>query len=224
MIKLFVTGTDTEVGKTRISLGLMRALKNEGSSVVGMKPLASGCRRGSAGLRNEDAELIRDECTAELPYELLNPYAFEEPVAPHAAAEKGGVTINISRIKSAYESVSGFADNVIVEGAGGWRVPLSMSTSLSDLVAELNIPVVLVVGMRLGCINHALLTAESILNDNRTLAGWVANQLVKDYPYQESSMQVLTSKIPAPLLGRVPYLEQLDVQYISRLLDLSPLK
>jgi dethiobiotin synthetase len=201
----------------------MRALKNAGSSVVGMKPLASGCRRTNEGLRNEDAELIRAECTTEVAYELLNPYAFEEAVAPHAAAEKAGVSINIGRIESAFSSLSDLADHIIVEGAGGWRVPLSLDSSLSDLVAELNIPVILVVGMRLGCINHALLTAESILQDNRVLCGWVANQVVEDYPFQESSMRVLSSKIEAPLLGRVPYDEKLDVQSISQFLDLSSL-
>ncbi|NKB36306.1 MAG: dethiobiotin synthase [Gammaproteobacteria bacterium] len=224
MASFFVTGTDTEVGKTRVSLGLMRALRNQGSSVIGMKPIASGCHRTSAGLRNEDAELIRGEGTSEIPYELLNPFAFEEAVAPHAAAEKAGVSIDIDRIRSAYKSLYGLAEHIVIEGAGGWRVPLSASSSLSDLVAELNIPVVLVVGLRLGCINHALLTAESILNDNRTLAGWVANQITEDYPFQESSMRVLTSKIAAPLLGEVPYIENLEVQNISRCLDLSLLK
>ena len=184
-----------------------------------MKPVASGCRRTKAGLRNEDAESICQASTPAVSYDLVNPYAFEEPVAPHAAAEKAGVEISIQRIQAAYHQLCKLADVVVVEGVGGWRVPLSRDQGLVDLVKAIDVPVILVVGLKLGCINHALLSCESLVRDNVQLLGWVANQVEADYPFLNSTMQVLRSEIPAPLLGQVPYLNVLDVEEIGQSLQ-----
>ena len=215
----FLTGTDTGIGKTWVTLGLMSALRAKGQKVVGMKPVASGCRQTKAGLRNEDAESICQASTPAVSYDLVNPYAFEEPVAPHAAAEKAGVEISIPQIQAAYHQLCKLADVVVVEGVGGWRVPLSRDQGLVDLVKAIDVPVILVVGLKLGCINHALLSCESLVRDNIQLLGWVANQVEADYPFLNSTMQVLRSEIPAPLLGQVPYLNVLDVEEIGQSLQ-----
>ena len=219
----FITGTDTGIGKTWVTLGLMSAFAAGGTSVVGMKPVASGCRLDSEGLRNEDAEQIRRASQPVPDYKLVNPFAFEEPVAPHAAAEKAGVNISVPRIKTAFAALCQLAEMVVVEGVGGWRVPLSGASSLNDLVHALDIPVVLVVGLKLGCVNHALLTAECLARDKVKLAGWVANQVEAEYPFLDSTMRVLTGGIQAPLLGHVPYMKELEAGKISSFLDTSVL-
>src|SRR5690606_3513788 len=172
----FVTGTDTEIGKTSIAAGLLHAARRCGLSTAAAKPVASGCRRTAAGLRNDDALALLGECSLELGYEAVNPLAFEPAIAPHLAAREAGVPLQAAGLARSVRAVlARGADFSLVEGAGGWRVPLSGGETLADLAVALQLPVILVVGVRLGCISHALLTAEAIARDGLPLAGWVAN-------------------------------------------------
>jgi dethiobiotin synthetase len=203
---LFITGTDTEVGKTEVTLGLMAALQQRGLSVLGMKPVAAGCALTADGLRNEDALRIQAQGSKPLAYSAINPYAFAPPIAPHIAAAQAGVEIQIERIKTAYEGLASQADWVLVEGAGGWRVPLGPGLTLADLPSALALPVVLVVGLRLGCLNHALLSAESIQASGLPLAGWVANRIDPAMSAADENLATLRERLPAPCLGVVPWL------------------
>jgi dethiobiotin synthetase len=173
MSGVFITGTDTDCGKTAISLGLMAALQSRGLHVLGMKPVASGCALEPSGLRNADALRLLEQGSSREHYDWINPYAFGPPIAPHLAAAEAGIEISLTRIVTAYLALEARADWVVVEGVGGWRVPLGPDLSLSDLPSALELPVILVVGLRLGCINHALLTAESIQISDARLIGWI---------------------------------------------------
>jgi dethiobiotin synthetase len=205
MTAFFVTGTDTEVGKTRVSVGLMAALKQQGKTVLGMKPIASGCEQTAEGLRNDDALALMSEASLDIDYDIVNPYAFEPAIAPHIAAEQAGVIVELSKIHQAYALLAPQADVLIVEGAGGWLVPLNKQDTIADLAATLNLPVILVVGIRLGCINHALLSAQVIEQQGRPLVGWVANH-VEDNAQSAQIIETLKANITAPCLGVVPYL------------------
>jgi dethiobiotin synthetase len=202
---LFITGTDTEVGKTRVSLALLHKLLQQGLRVAGMKPVAAGCEETTAGLRNEDALALQAASSIALAYEALNPYAFAPAIAPHLAAKDAGITIEIERILTAYHAIASQVDQVIVEGAGGWRVPLNDHQDMSDLAVALGLPVVLVVDIRLGCINHALLSAQAIATRGLPLAGWVANHAHGPYERSTDNIASLEARIAAPLLGVVPY-------------------
>ena len=212
----FITGTDTGIGKTWSTVALMQAYKDIGMNVAGMKPVASGCEESEGRLKNEDALLIQSRCSAEYPYEIVNPYAFREPVAPHIAAEKVAATIEIKNIVKAYNFLCEQNDIVFVEGVGGWRVPLSGDLSICDMVVALEIPVVLVVGLRLGCINHALLTNQVIHSDNIPLAGWIVNSIDRDYAEPEKTIETLEQHISAPLLGRLPCLTACDTGILGK--------
>lgn len=220
---VFVTGTDTGCGKTEISLALMAALGQGGSRVLGMKPIASGCEPTPEGLRNEDARRLRSRGSREVPYELVNPYAFEPAIAPHIAAARAGVAIEPAVIAAAAEDLANRADFLVVEGVGGWRVPLGPALAVSDLPLALDLPVVLVIGVRLGCINHSLLTVESIEQSGARLVGWVANQLEPDMPARDDNLATLTARIYAPCLGRVPRMAAPDPRQAARYLDLETL-
>jgi dethiobiotin synthetase len=200
-----VTGTDTAVGKTWVSLGLMAALKAQGRVVVGMKPISAGCEATPAGLRNGDATALMAQSSVPLPYELVNPVAFEQPIAPHIAAADAGTRIDLRRIERAYAKLVRSSDICVVEGAGGWLVPLGPRSNLADLAARLELPVIVVVGIRLGCLNHALLTVESIARRGLPLAGWVANVLVDASARPDANVAALEARIRAPLLARVAY-------------------
>ncbi|MES9872964.1 MAG: dethiobiotin synthase [Candidatus Sedimenticola sp. 6PFRAG7] len=215
----FITGTDTECGKTEITLGLMQLLQSKEQRVLGMKPVASGAEQAPAGLRNEDAVRIRRQASLSVSYDLVNPYAFEPPIAPHLAAEQAGVEIDFEKIGLYYRKLSNQADRVIVEGVGGWRVPLNSGQTVTDLAVDLGLPVILVVGLKLGCINHALLTVESIRASGVTLAGWVANVADPLMLEPEGNLDSLKARIDAPLLGFVPRMEQPDAAAIASLLD-----
>ena len=204
---VFVTGTDTECGKTEISLGLMLLLQQRGLSVLGMKPVASGADLTPEGLRNRDALRLQRQASFEIPYDLVNPWAFEAPIAPHLAAEQQGVTMDLEVVRTAWHALAVRADRVVVEGVGGWRVPLGSSLSVSDLPRMLGLPVILVVGLRLGCVNHALLSADSILASGARLAGWVANCVDPAMLALEQNLVSLRAMLPAPCLGLVPHLE-----------------
>lgn len=221
----FVTGTDTEVGKTTIAAGLLRAARQAGLSTAAAKPVASGCVMTDEGLRNEDALALLAECTLALPYEAVNPFAFAPAIAPHLAAREAGVELGAARLAGPVRHMLAMqADFSIVEGAGGWRVPLAGRETLADLAVMLQLPVILVVGIRLGCINHALLTAEAIERDGLRLAGWVANIVEPATSRIEDNLDTLRERLPAPCLGRVPRLPVASAEAVSRELDLSVLR
>ena len=201
---VFVTGTDTEIGKTFCSRLLIAALQQRGLRVAGMKPVASGGEYRQGRLVNEDALQLQQQSGLPLTYELINTYVFEPPIAPHLAASQAGRRIEREPIRQAYTQLQQHSDQVIVEGVGGWRVPLSDSLSVSDLPGLLGLPVVLVVGLRLGCLNHAQLTIESIEQQNIPVVGWIANGIDSDFAAQQGNLQTLKSRLSAPCLGQIP--------------------
>jgi dethiobiotin synthetase len=215
----FVTGTDTEVGKTWITLGLMLALRDQGLTVAGMKPVATGCYQTPAGLRNEDAVKILAHSSQSLPYEWITIYSFEPAIAPHLAAQEQGVEMTVEAILAAHKRLAHWAEFIVVEGIGGWRVLLNNRQGIWELARRLGYPVILVIGLRLGCINHALLTAEAISTDGLDLAGWVANQIDPDYPRLEATLDTLRTRLQAPMLAYIPWLDQEDVQTVASYLS-----
>ena len=206
----FVTGTDTSVGKTFVCQALLRHLRDKGIAAVGFKPVASGCEQTLAGLRSADAMALQQESVGNIAYARINPYALATPVAPHLAAEDQHVQIDLSYIHTCIHAVT--AEFVIVEGVGGWRVPLNAGESVADLAERLALPVILVVGMRLGCLNHALHTAEAIRAQGVPLAGWVANHIDPAFAYAERNVASLENRLGAPLLARLPWDPELSVQ------------
>jgi len=217
----FITGTDTGVGKTVVSLALMHALQAQGKSVAGMKPVSAGCLKTEYGLRNDDALQLQKAATTEIPYEIVNPYAYEPPIAPHIAAHQLGDQISINRIEDCFNVIASQSDLVIVEGAGGWLVPINENETMADVAVRLNLPVVLVVGMRLGCLNHALLTVESIQNHGGKLAGWVANQTDQNMLNSNENMRSLEARIEAPMLGVIPWSNSITSAYTSPHINLK---
>jgi dethiobiotin synthetase len=220
---IFVTGTDTGIGKTLVSSALMRALKGRGIKVAGMKPVASGCEPTPEGLRNADALALIGEQSVPLPYELVNPYAFAPAIAPHIAAAQAGVAIDLERIVAAFEMLQVRSDRVIVEGAGGWHAPISDAAGMQELALAINVPVLLVVGLRLGCLNHALLTARAIELSGLPMCGWIANRIEPKFPYWQENVDTLKERLPAPLLGVVEYQQTLSVDAAARGLDVAAL-
>ena len=216
---VFVTGTDTGVGKTWTVIGLLTALRRRGQRVRGMKPVATGCRPTEQGLRSDDALMIQAHAGEDLPYEWVNPYAFEPPIAPAFAARQAGVRISITRIRAVERRLARAAELTVVEGIGGWRVPLGPRSCVSDLAARLGYPVVLVVGLRLGCINHALLSAEAIKRDGAVLAGWVAMQIDRDYRTLRDTLDTVKAHIQSPQLGFVPWISRLDPEALASHLE-----
>lgn len=198
---VFITGTDTEIGKTWATVRLMSELQNRGLKVNGMKPVASGCEKQGGKLRNDDAIQIQSQSSASFAYDQVNPYAFAPPIAPHFAAAELGVEIQLSTINACYSVVADGAEIILVEGAGGWSVPLGDGLFWCDIVKNLGLQVVLVVGMRLGCINHALLTARAIQADGCSLLAWVANQIDPEYSEFDATVECLRDVLPASFLG-----------------------
>lgn len=221
---LFVTGTDTEVGKTTIAAGLLHAARMAGFSTAAAKPVASGCVRTPEGLRNDDALALLAECTLPLAYEAVNPFAFEPAIAPHLAAREAGIDLSAACLAEPVRNMLALrADFSLVEGAGGWRVPLAGRENLSDLAILLGLPVILVVGVRLGCINHALLSAEAIQRDGLHLAGWVANVVDPATSRLDENLATLSDRLPAPCLGQVPRLPVSSSATVASHLNLQPL-
>ncbi len=216
----FITGTDTEVGKSWCTSGLMTKLRQQGHSVVGMKPVASGCHETLGGLRNEDAQLLQTQSSTAVDYSLLNPYAFRPAIAPHLAAEQAGERIKLGKITERFIQLKGMAEYVVVEGVGGWQVPLNDEETVADLAQALRLPVILVVGLRLGCINHALLSAESIRASGCSLLGWIANSVDPQMRLPQESVTAISQRITAPLLGIIPHLSTLDPELIAERLQL----
>lgn len=217
-MNFFVTGTDTGVGKTLISCALLYAFAAQGKSVAGMKPVAAGC--DADGL-NEDVKQLRTATNILASLGQINPYSFFLPIAPHIAARNAGVNINLSRILESYNELAAQAEVVIVEGAGGFQVPLNDTQDSADLIVALGLPVILVVGMRLGCLNHALLTSRAISDCGLKCAGWVANVLDPDMTALDENIHALLQRIKAPLLGVVKYQVSPDARAIATQLNVN---
>ncbi|MDP3108101.1 dethiobiotin synthase [Hydrogenophaga sp.] len=204
----FVTGTDTGVGKTLVSAALLHTLARHHRRVVGMKPVAAGLIDHHGHWVSEDVQALRAASSVAVPPELDNPVALPDPLSPHLAAQRAGRLITMAELLAAQRALKERADVVVVEGAGGWRVPLNDHETLADLARALGVPVVLVVGLRLGCLNHALLSAEAIRADGLQLAGWVANTVDPDMACIEENIDTLRQRLAAPLLGVVPWQRQ----------------
>ena len=197
----FIAGTDTGIGKTHASCTLLHALRAAGQVACGMKPVASGCMETADGLRNEDALALLAAGSAPLPYARVNPMALRDPLSPHLAAAHEGVTIALPPLRAAFDALCAEHDSVVVEGVGGWRVPLAPGLFASDIARAWQLPVILVVGLRLGCLSHALLTAEAIVADGRPLLGWVGNRIDPSMDAPDENIATLRDLLPAPCLG-----------------------
>lgn len=216
----FVTGTDTGVGKTLVSQALLYRLRQTHAIVAGFKPVASGCRMTAEGLRNDDALALQRASSVDMAYSTVNPYAFAAPVAPHLAAQTAGVTIDCDFIQRSIAAVP--AEHVVVEGVGGWLVPLNEQQTVADLAQMLRLPIVLVVGLRLGCINHALLTADAIRARGLDIVGWVANRIDPEFDLVAATIAALDVRLNAPLLMSIPWyatpprVEELRTCFLAR--------
>ena len=217
----FITGTDTGVGKTFISCALMHAFSGQGIRVVGMKPVAAGCGDDN---HNEDVKQLRAAGNVLASYGQINPYSFHHPIAPHLAASKVGIRIDFARILTSFRELLSQADEVVVEGVGGFKVPLNEKQDTAELAQQFELPVILVVGIRLGCLNHALLTADAIFAYRLKLAGWVANILEPDMPVLRENIATLEQRLGAPLLGVVDYQALPDARVAATQLNIGLLK
>lgn len=215
----FVTGTDTSIGKTTVSCALLRAFAAQGKEVVGMKPIAAGCENGQW----MDVEQLLAASNVNVTSQQINPYAFDPPISPHIAAQQAGAEIDLSVIHQAYLELSKQAEIIIVEGAGGFLVPINQHQTGADLAKILDLPVILVVGMRLGCLNHALLTAQAIRAAGLTLAGWVANCIDPQMLALAQNIATLEQWMDCQLLGVVPFENDMDVQKGTEFLDVARL-
>ncbi len=212
---VFIAGTDTGIGKTTVSATLLAALNADGTRAAGMKPVASGCAATPAGLRNDDALKLLAASAGRPDYATINPYALRDPIAPHLAAADAGIEIRLEPILAGFAALSASADCVVVEGVGGWCVPFSSTLMQSDLVRALKLPVLLVVGMRLGCINHALLSARAIAADGCQLIGWIGNRIDPKMARIEDNLATLRERLPAPCLGVLPHVSAPDVDALT---------
>ena len=211
----FVTGTDTEVGKTVVTCGLLAALAARGKKTIGMKPVACGGEPRAEFIVNDDVERLLAASNVNAPRADVNPYCFAPPIAPHIAARQAGVTIEIDRIERSFHVLARLAEAVVVEGVGGFQVPLGPGVDTVQLAVRLALPVVLVVGMRLGCLNHALLTADAVRRSGLELAGWVANHVDRDMGAAEDNVQALDERIGAPRIGRISFMRNPDPHTVS---------
>jgi dethiobiotin synthetase len=223
--KFFVAGTDTDCGKTFVTCTLLHAAARQGFSTIGMKPVAAGAAQTAEGLRNEDALKLQAAASIALPYDQVNPVCLPEPVSPHLAAAQAGKRLQVQRLTGFCQGVlMKRADLTLIEGAGGWRVPVSEHEFMSDLARALNLPVLLVVGMKLGCLNHALLTAEAIVRDGLTIAGWIATQRDPAMALVQENLQTLQDAMPFSFLGCIPFLEAPDdLDQAAAHVNLAPL-
>jgi dethiobiotin synthetase len=201
---IFIAGTDTGVGKTVIAAALIRALARQGLRVAGMKPVAAGAQMTSAGLRNADALALLHAANVAASYEIMNPYCFAAPIAPHIAARDAGVVIDLKLLRQRFDELAAHADCVVVEGAGGWLTPISDCASMADIAAALALPVVLVVGLRLGCLNHAILTARALQADGASFSGWIGNSIDPAFERATDNIAEL-ARLMQPAAAIVPY-------------------
>ncbi len=216
----FITGTDTGVGKSLIAAALLHLYAEKGNSAVGMKPVAAGASPVDGRLLNEDVVQLMAAGNVDAPPDLINPYVFAPAIAPHIAAQQAHVEISIAAVVRAFEALAAGAEVVVVEGAGGFCVPLTATEDMADLARALDLPVILVVGMRLGCLNHALLTVEAIRARGLLLAGWVANRIDPEMPCFEENLDSLRQRMPAPCLGVVGWQAGIGYQLAARSLRL----
>ena len=224
MPNFFITGTDTNIGKTTVACALLQAANEQGLSTLGIKPIASGCEQTPEGLRNSDALLLQHYSSLKLPYQEVNPVALLEPLSPHLAAKQAGRRLTANQLVGyTRATLTHRPQFCVIEGAGGWRVPISDREMLSSVAKELKIPVILVVGMRLGCLNHALLTAEAIVKDGLRLAGWVANCIDTHMAAFDENIATLKQILPAPCLGVLPYDAELHIEQLANYLNLDAL-
>ena len=219
MLNFFITGTDTEIGKTRFTVSLMAMLKKNGFSVMGMKPFATGATMTKEVLINEDAKLIMQNCSKSVPYDLINPFVCELPAAPTIAANKENVSVDLDQIIKNYNTLKSMADAMVVEGIGGWRVPITNEYYLTEFVKRLNLSVILVVGIRLGCINHAILTAETIRADGQNLHSWTSNHLDRVYSYGEETVKILQKTLNCPHTADFSYCSDFDPEKLAGHID-----
>jgi dethiobiotin synthetase len=203
--RVFIAGTDTGIGKTHASCALLHALRAAGRDAVGMKPVASGCEETPEGLRNEDALALQAAGPADVAYAAINPVSLRAPLSPHLAAAREGVTITLPPLRAVFDALRAAHDMVVVEGVGGWRVPLAPGLFASDIAKAWELPVVFVVGLRLGCLSHSLLSAEAILADGCRLAGWIGNRIDPAMDAAEENLATLRELLPAPCLGVLPH-------------------
>jgi dethiobiotin synthetase len=216
----FITGTDTDVGKTLIATALLRLARDSGQTTLGLKPVAAGCALVNGQWMNKDAQQLLRASANKPDYATVNPVALREPMAPHIAAEREGRSIHAGELVQHCKAQLSSADFTVIEGAGGWLVPVNAHETMADIAAGIGCPVILVVGMRLGCINHTLLTAAAIAATGLPLAGWVANHIDPDMAVADANIATLENRLAAPLLGRVPYMETPDALFASKYLRL----
>ena len=202
---IFITGTDTEIGKTRVACALLNILNKNDIKTVGMKPVASGAELVNNQLQNEDAINLINASTVKLPYGLVNPYVFKTPASPHIAASIDNQKIELDKITSCYREIESQSDFVIVEGVGGWLAPVNETQTVADMAEALQLPVIIAVGMRLGCLNHALLTAQHIQQNGLKLVGWIANSVDNNFSFLEENIKTLTERINAPLIAHLGF-------------------
>jgi len=219
----FITGTDTGVGKTLVAASLLRLAHARGLSTLGLKPVAAGCEPSNGQWMNDDARLLMEASSMAVDYAAVNPVALREAMAPHIAAEREGREILCAELVDQYKSLVDQADFTVIEGAGGWQVPLNDTETMANLAAQLNYPVIMVVGIRLGCINHALLTAAAIRQSGLHLAGWVANHIDADMPVADENVRTLERRLDAPLTGRIRWQDKIDLAAFAQQLHLDHL-
>ncbi len=216
----FVTGTDTGVGKTQVACALLHAFTARGCSVIGMKPVVAGSQHG----RYADVDALTAASTVRAEAKLINPYSFDPPIAPHIAANQSGVTMSMGTMLEAYRALERQADVVIVEGAGGFMIPINSVETSADLACLLGLPVVLVVGMRLGCLNHALLTRRAIADYGLVCAGWICNSVDRHILNFQENRQALIERLDAPLIGTIPFLDRPEASMCAPYLELNAMK
>ncbi len=210
----FITGTDTDAGKTVASLVLMHHYQTRGFKVAAMKPVASGCTMKDGQLKNEDALKLQAQASEQFSYERVNPFAFEAAVSPHLADKNRSFCL--STVVQQFDYLESSSDMVIVEGAGGWLAPVSTELDIADLAVELGLPVILVVGLKLGCINHARLTHDFIQSSAANCCGWLAVSLEQEMPYENENIATLKSKLDVPLLGKIDFEPDLQIAELGR--------
>ncbi|GGI84452.1 ATP-dependent dethiobiotin synthetase BioD [Shewanella gelidii] len=221
----FVAGTDTDSGKTIVSSALLHLAQEQGIQTLGVKPIASGCQDTPAGLRNSDALSLMAKSSIKLEYDEVNPFSFEPAIAPHIAAKEQGVPLSPEALQQTIDlCLYQDAELCIIEGAGGWRLPLGSGAFLSDVVKAWQLPVILVVGVKLGCLNHAVLTQEAILADGLKIAGWVANQVDSNMSCYQENIESLNELMQGPCLGEIPYLASATAEVAANYLSLSFMK
>jgi dethiobiotin synthetase len=219
MPAVFITGTDTGSGKTLVTLGLMHALQERGLRVNGMKPVAAGTSEINGVMVNEDAEQIRQQATKLLAYDVVNPFLFEHPIAPHIAARHALRSITIDLVRVALARIIKQSDLVVVEGAGGWLVPMNDKQDVADIASNMNLPVILVVGLKLGCINHARLSMQAIQEKGCRVIGWIGSQIDREMMNVDDNIETLKQYLPVQCLGIVPWLEKVDAKTVAGFID-----